>query len=162
MARYRGPRARKSRRLDFPVFESPKFSNLRKNYIPGQHGPNQRIKHSNYRIQLREKQRIKYLYGVTNHSNRIRRIFFRNNISIINFMIVMISTRRNRRREKTTSWKNKSVRYSREEDRGELMNREPNVTQRVQNVTKVILMNQGVQKSFRRVRKLDRADMRKC
>ena len=64
MARYRGPRLRKCRRLDFPVFESPKFSNPRKNYVPGQHGPNQRIKLSNYGIQLREKQRIKYLYGV--------------------------------------------------------------------------------------------------
>ena len=64
MARYTGPRLRKCRRLDFPVFESPKFSNPRRNYIPGQHGPNQRIKLSNYGIQLREKQRIKYLYGV--------------------------------------------------------------------------------------------------
>ena len=64
MARYRGPRSRKCRRLDFPVFESPKFSNPRKNYVPGQHGPSQRIKLSNYGIQLREKQRIKYLYGV--------------------------------------------------------------------------------------------------
>ena len=43
MARYRGPRLRKCRRLDFPVFESPKFSNPRKNYVPGQHGPGQRI-----------------------------------------------------------------------------------------------------------------------
>jgi small subunit ribosomal protein S4 len=64
MARYRGPRLRKCRRLDFAVFESPKFSNPRRNYVPGQHGPNQRIKLSNYGIQLREKQRIKYLYGV--------------------------------------------------------------------------------------------------
>ena len=64
MARYRGPRSRKCRRLDFPVFESPKFSNPRRNYVPGQHGPTQRIKLSNYGIQLREKQRIKYLYGV--------------------------------------------------------------------------------------------------
>ena len=34
MARYRGPRLRKCRRLDFAVFESPKFSNPRKNYVP--------------------------------------------------------------------------------------------------------------------------------
>ena len=64
MARYRGPRARICRRLDFPVFESPKFSSIRKNYPPGQHGDSRRSKLSNYGIQLREKQRIKYLYGV--------------------------------------------------------------------------------------------------
>ena len=64
MARYTGPRARIVRRLEFPVFESPKFSNLRKNYAPGQHGQSRRSKLSNYGVQLREKQRIKYLYGV--------------------------------------------------------------------------------------------------
>ena len=64
MARYRGPRARICRRLDFPVFESPKFSSIKKNYPPGQHGDSRRSKLSNYGIQLREKQRIKYLYGV--------------------------------------------------------------------------------------------------
>ena len=64
MARYKGPRARICRRLDYPVFESPKFGNIRKNYAPGQHGQNSRGKLSNYGIQLREKQRIKYLYGV--------------------------------------------------------------------------------------------------
>ena len=64
MARYTGPRARICRRLDFPAFESPKFGNLRKSYPPGQHGDSRRQKLSNYGVQLREKQRIKYLYGV--------------------------------------------------------------------------------------------------
>ena len=64
MARYTGPRSRVCRRLDFPVFESEKFSNPRKKYIPGQHGPTSRVKLGNYGLQLREKQRMKYLYGV--------------------------------------------------------------------------------------------------
>jgi len=64
MARYTGPRSKICRRLDFPAFESPKFSSIRKNYAPGQHGQGFRRKLSNYGIQLREKQRIKYLYGV--------------------------------------------------------------------------------------------------
>ena len=64
MARYTGPRARVCRRLEFPVFESPKFGNPRKNYPPGQHGNSRRRKLSNYGIQLREKQRIKYMYGL--------------------------------------------------------------------------------------------------
>ena len=64
MARYTGPRARICRRLEYPVFESSKFASLRKSYPPGQHGQARRRKLSNYGIQLREKQRIKYLYGV--------------------------------------------------------------------------------------------------
>ena len=64
MARYRGPRSRMCRRLEYPVFESPKFGSIRKNYAPGQHGQSRRSKLSNYGIQLREKQIIKYLYGI--------------------------------------------------------------------------------------------------
>ena len=64
MARYTGPRGRVCRRLEFPVFESPKFGNPRKNYPPGQHGNSRRRKLSNYGIQLREKQRMKYMYGL--------------------------------------------------------------------------------------------------
>ena len=73
MARYRGPRARICRRLEFPVFESNKFSSIRKNYPPGQHGGNRRSKLTNYGIQLREKQRMKYLYGVL--EKQFRRYF---------------------------------------------------------------------------------------
>jgi len=64
MARYTGPRSKICRRLEFAAFESPKFSNIRKNYPPGQHGQGRRRKLSNYGVQLREKQRMKYLYGI--------------------------------------------------------------------------------------------------
>ncbi|HAE88114.1 TPA: 30S ribosomal protein S4 [Candidatus Marinimicrobia bacterium] len=64
MARYRGPRGKICRRLDYAAFESPKFSNPKKNYPPGEHGPTHRHRLSEYGIQMREKQRIKYTYGV--------------------------------------------------------------------------------------------------
>ena len=64
MARYRGSRSKICRRLEFAAFESPKFGNPRKNYAPGQHGMSRRRKLSNYGVQLREKQRMKYLYEV--------------------------------------------------------------------------------------------------
>lgn len=64
MARHLGPRGKVVRRLEYPVFESPKFGSPKKNYPPGQHGQGRRRKVSTYGIQLREKQRIKHLYGV--------------------------------------------------------------------------------------------------
>ena len=36
----------------------------KRQYAPGQHGPTKRIKLTNYGLQLREKQRIRYMYGV--------------------------------------------------------------------------------------------------
>jgi len=71
MARYTGPRAKICRRLEMAVFESPKFAAPRKNYAPGQHGQSRRRKVSNYGIQLREKQRAKYLYGLLEKQFRI-------------------------------------------------------------------------------------------
>ncbi len=64
MAKYLGPRGKVVRRLDYPVFESPKFGSPRKSYPPGQHGSSLRRKVSTYGLQLREKQRMKHLYSV--------------------------------------------------------------------------------------------------
>jgi len=64
MARYRGPRGKICRRLDYAAFESPKFSNPKKNYPPGEHGPTHRHRLSEYGIKMSEKQRIKHTYGV--------------------------------------------------------------------------------------------------
>jgi small subunit ribosomal protein S4 len=63
MARHLGPRGKIVRRLEYPVFESPKFASPKKNYPPGQHGSSLR-KASTYGLQLREKQRMKHLYGL--------------------------------------------------------------------------------------------------
>lgn len=64
MARYLGPRGKIVRRLEYPAFESPKFASPKKNYPPGQHGSSLRRKVSTYGVQLREKQRMKHLYGL--------------------------------------------------------------------------------------------------
>ncbi|MCI5773121.1 MAG: 30S ribosomal protein S4 [Erysipelotrichaceae bacterium] len=63
MARYTGPVWKTSRRLGFSVLETGEELKKRA-YAPGQHGPTKRVKLSNYGIQLREKQRIRNLYGL--------------------------------------------------------------------------------------------------
>lgn len=63
MARLKGPVWKKSRRLDFSVLETGEELSKR-SYGPGQHGPTKRVKLSNYGLQLREKQRIRYLYNM--------------------------------------------------------------------------------------------------
>ncbi len=63
MARLMGPVWKKSRRLDFSILETGEELNKR-SYGPGQHGPTKRVKLSNYGLQLREKQRIRYLYNM--------------------------------------------------------------------------------------------------
>jgi len=65
MARYTGSSWKKSRRLGFSTLETGQELQKR-NYIPGQHGSAaSRVKLSNYGLQLREKQRIRYLYNVS-------------------------------------------------------------------------------------------------
>lgn len=64
MARYRGPKSKVARRFREPIF-GPDKALERKNYGPGQHGPNKRRgKQSEYAIQLAEKQKAKYIYGI--------------------------------------------------------------------------------------------------
>jgi small subunit ribosomal protein S4 len=65
MARYTGPKSKIARRFRDPIFGPDKALD-RKNYGPGQHGPNKRRggKQSEYAIQLGEKQKAKYTYGI--------------------------------------------------------------------------------------------------
>ena len=63
MARYTGPRSRISRRFGEPVMGDSKALQ-KKNYAPGMHGKGKKRKQSEYSIQLKEKQKAKYTYGV--------------------------------------------------------------------------------------------------
>ncbi len=64
MARYKGPTAKVARRFREPIF-GPEKALERKNYPPGIHGPSKRRgKQSEYSVQLTEKQKAKYTYGI--------------------------------------------------------------------------------------------------
>jgi small subunit ribosomal protein S4 len=63
MARYRGPKQKIARRFREPIFGASN-SLEKKPYGPGQHGPSRRSKESEYAVQLKEKQKAKYTYGI--------------------------------------------------------------------------------------------------
>ena len=64
MARYTGPKTKIARKFGQPIFGDDK-SFEKKKYPPGQHGPNKRRgKKSEYAVQLGEKQKAKYTYGI--------------------------------------------------------------------------------------------------
>lgn len=63
MARYTGPKAKIARKFGEPI-EGHSKALQKKNYPPGMHGRGRRKKQSEFAIQLMEKQKAKYIYGV--------------------------------------------------------------------------------------------------
>ena len=64
MARYTGPKTKIARKFGEPIFGTDKYFEKR-NFPPGQHGlARKRKKTSEYGVQLKEKQKVKYTYGL--------------------------------------------------------------------------------------------------
>jgi small subunit ribosomal protein S4 len=74
MARYTGPKTKIARKFKDPIF-GPDRSFEKRNYPPGQHGGTnkRRSKQSEYGLQLQEKQKAKYTYGIL--EKQFRNIF---------------------------------------------------------------------------------------
>ena len=72
MSRYTGPAYKKSRRYGFSTLENGKDL-ARKPYAPGIHGTSRRKKISEYGIQLQEKQKVRFMYGL--NEKQFRRTF---------------------------------------------------------------------------------------
>ena len=92
MSRYTGPTWKVSRRLGFSLSETGK--ELRKRpYPPGQHGQNRRRKLSNYGLQLQEKQKLRFLYGLSEKQfkNLFQEASKMQGITGENFMILLES-----------------------------------------------------------------------
>ena len=64
MARYTGPSYKQARRVGFSILENGKDI-ARRPYGPGQHGADRKGKLSDYGVQLKEKQKVRFMYGLT-------------------------------------------------------------------------------------------------
>ena len=64
MARYTGPNNNQARRVSFSILENGKDI-AKRPYGPGQHGKDKKRKPSNYAIQLNEKQKVRFMYGIS-------------------------------------------------------------------------------------------------
>lgn len=72
MSRYTGSTYRKARRVGFSILENGKEI-AKKPYGPGQHGNDRKKKASDYGTQLQEKQKVRFMYGVS--EKQFRKIF---------------------------------------------------------------------------------------
>ena len=72
MARYTGSIYKKSRRLGFSILENGKEL-AKRPYAPGIHGSDRRRKLSEYGVQLQEKQKVRFLYGL--NEKQFRKVF---------------------------------------------------------------------------------------
>ena len=64
MSRYTGPEYKRARRVGFSISETGKEL-VKKPYGPGQHGNGRKSKLSDYGTQLKEKQKVRFMYGVS-------------------------------------------------------------------------------------------------
>ena len=64
MARYTGPNNKQARRVSFSILETGKDI-AKRPYGPGQHGQARKKKPSNYSVQLTEKQKVRFMYGLS-------------------------------------------------------------------------------------------------
>lgn len=73
--RYTGPKVRLSRRLGVNLFENEKGARAldKRPYPPGMHGTRRAARPSDYALQLREKQKLRFAYGL--HERQFRRLY---------------------------------------------------------------------------------------
>ncbi len=72
MARYIGPNNKLARRVNFSILENGKDL-AKRPYGPGQHGKDRKKKASNYSVQLTEKQKVRYMYGL--NEKQFKKVF---------------------------------------------------------------------------------------
>ncbi len=91
MSRYTGPSWKRSRRLGISLSGTGKEL-ARRSYAPGQHGPNHRGRLSEYGMQLHEKQKLRWMFGLSERQFRtlfVRAGKIREGQHGINFMILL-------------------------------------------------------------------------
>ncbi|MBR7106607.1 MAG: 30S ribosomal protein S4 [Opitutales bacterium] len=70
MSRYTGPTTKINRRFGMPIFAETKAMK-KKPYIPGQHGPRLRRRVTDYSMGLNEKQKLRYMFGLSEKQSRL-------------------------------------------------------------------------------------------